>query len=164
MLKNFRESFREVKVGFISVYPSISDVLDVLSRRCIPWFNLIYEDGRKKSVAIVDIYDATNISRYKNFLEKIEDIESLREHENPKIVFRAILPAIMVWVEENNYISCARTLSSLFIQISEDDSPPLSKLIDDISWQIKEEYKKSTRNNTRTALLVALKNLENIGG
>ena len=164
MSNNFRESFSEMKVGFMSVYPSISDVLHALSMRFIPWFSLSYDDGRKKSIAIVEYSDAANIVAYKNILMKIQDFELLQDQENSNIVFRAIMPAIMGWVSENNYISCTRTLASFFIKISENDKPPLSVLIADMSWHLNEEYKQSTNNKTKNALLVALKNLESIGG
>lgn len=77
MFNNLSQSAKELKPGIFSVYPSISDVLYALEIRLIPWFDAIYDDGRKKSLAIVNLYDAAEILNQRSLQEKIQDVKQL---------------------------------------------------------------------------------------
>lgn len=157
---NIRDFLRELKVGMFSVYPSISDVIYSLSIRVIPWFDVVHENEQKQSLAIVGFSDATKIIRFNNLLEKIEDASSLSNTDNSNFIFAAITPALIAWIEESNSISCARTLTSLFAKLAENENESLSNLVDDMAWQLKEEFKKSTNRKTKDALLLSIENLE----
>jgi hypothetical protein len=159
MPNNLSHSAKELKPGIFSVYPSISDVLYALEIRLIPWFNAIYDDGRKKSLAIVNLYDAAEILNQRSIQEKIQDVESINPCKNATDVFAALAPAIKAWTDERNYIACSRTLASLFNIIANNENPTLSQLSDDMVWHLKEECEKSTNVNTRTALKIAIRNL-----
>jgi len=162
MAINFNEFFKELKVGVFSVYPSISDVIYAQSINLIPKFDVVYDDGRKKTLAIVSVYDAAKAIQYDNLSEKIEDAQSIEKNENHKIIFKAISPLITTWVNEGNCIACSRTLTSLFTKIAINDRLPLSALIDDISWQLNEELKHTVNSAEKKSIALALQNLENI--
>lgn len=159
MPNNYEDYIKEIKPGIFSVYPSISDVLYALEMRQIPWFDAVYDDGRKKSLAIINLYDAAKIFNQKNIQEKIEDVESIKECKNATDVFTALVPAITAWMNEKNYIACSRTLASLFNIIANNKNPTLSQLSDDMIWHLREECDKSNNANTKTALQVVIHNL-----
>lgn len=162
MAINFNEFFKELKVGAFSVYPSISDVLYAQSINLIPKFDVVYDDGRRKTLAIVSMYDAAKTIQYNNLSEKIEDAQSIEKNGNHNMVFKAIAPIITTWVNEGNCIACSRTLTSLFTKVAENENLPLSVLIDDITWQLNEEMKHTVNSAEKSSILLALKNLEHI--
>lgn len=155
-------TLHQLKVGFFSVYPDIYDVMTSLGMRLIPWFEGVTESGAKRNLTIVRYDDAQSIIKYNGLTENIQDFDSIAKSPNPSIVFKAISPVIKAWLNENNYLSCTRTLTSLFIQISEDENPSLTKLVNDMSWQLKEEYEHAVSAKARDSLIIAIENLENI--
>jgi hypothetical protein len=162
MAIRFRDFFSELKVGMFSVYPNISDVLHALRMNLIPIFDVTFEDGRKKTMAIVSEFGAFEAIRFENISKKIEDVTSIEDNANYRIIFKAIAPAINVWVTEGNFIACSRTLASLFLIISENDCVKLSVLIDDVTWQLNEEYKRTVNSIEKKSILFALENLKSI--
>lgn len=163
MAIKFRDFFSELKVGMFSVYPSISEVLHTLRMNLIPIFDLVLEDGQKKTIAIVSESVAISAVRFENISKKIEDVASIEKNENHQIIFMAINPAINAWMKEGNFIACSRTLASLFLMISENENVRLSTLIDDVIWQLKEEYKNTFNNFEKKSILTALERLEGVG-
>ncbi len=163
MDKYFRNLLQELKGGFFSVYPNIQDIMRVLSTDRTPWFDITYEDGSKRSLAIVHAYDAYKIYKYKNLTDRINYPDLPNTYEDADVVFEILAPVISAWINEGKYLSCSRLLASVFVQLAEHENLEIDAISENIIWRLQEECEVIINEKTENIIQIAIQNLKNIG-
>jgi hypothetical protein len=162
MNKNYSNYLIKLKTGFLTGFPSVTDIIHEWKLRRIPFFTVDFEDQTRRELAVVSVSDAVDGLRYNDFLARVNQHEELSFYKNPSDAFAALQPAIMIWMETGNYPACSRTITAFFLLLDQEGNCTLPQLIESLSTHLENEINASPNANEKKLISDTIKRLKNL--
>lgn len=149
----------ELKRGFFSGFPNLSDVEYAWSLRRIPFFSGETLEGNVRSYAIVSLTMAQYAHEYDKLNQKLNSYEISSSSRGPLLVFQIIKPVIQMLIERDEYVGLAEIITPFFMELDHVGNSSPRRLINSIFDEIDFQLNKSSDEGMRNALKACLQKL-----
>lgn len=162
MNEDLTKYFVELKPGFLSVYPSLSEIDEKLKWGLVPWFDVKFMDNQIRSYAIVDRNLAMEGLAYNRLMDRLGSSELKSNFVEPLAVFRATKPALKAMMDLDDYSTISQLFTGFLLKLDSQGNGSFKQVARIFKELFSEKIKSTSNEKLKSALQESIDMLDEL--